>query len=92
MTEDVVDVLAVFRLTKLIGEDAFPPFAIPREKLLDRLGPDSSFAYLITCPWCISPYIAAVAMAARRYLPGPWSVVARALAASAVAGVLSEAT
>ena len=44
-------------------------------------------AYLLTCPWCASAYIAAAVVAARLAAPRVWSPVARALAYSHLAGL-----
>jgi hypothetical protein len=52
----VVMALAVARLTGLITEDKITEGI--RERLLDRLDEDSKLAYLITCPWCVSIYLA----------------------------------
>lgn len=59
-----------------------------------RLG--HSLAYLITCDWCVSVYVAAAAVLAvsrwTHWLPHPdWaSAVALALTASAVTGLISQ--
>lgn len=47
---------------------------------------------LITCPWCVSVYVAAAVVAARRLAPGVWDPVARGLAASLAAGLAAEVT
>lgn len=49
--------IATYRLTRLVVMDAISePF---RYAVEDRFGPDSSWAYLVNCPWCASPYLAA---------------------------------
>lgn len=30
-----------------------------RQKVIAHFGGESKWAYLVTCPWCVSPYIAA---------------------------------
>lgn len=48
--------------------------------------------YLATCAWCVSPYIAVAVVCARRWAPAAWNPVAKVLAASAVAGIISAHT
>lgn len=45
-------------------------------------------AYFLTCPWCVSVYVAAGAVVARRYAPRAWETVARASTFSFAAGWL----
>lgn len=45
---------------------------------------------LIGCPWCAGMWVAFGVVLARRVAPRAWSPVARALALSAVAGLLAE--
>lgn len=45
---------------------------------------------LITCPWCVSIWFGAGAVALTRFWPQGWQYVAMALALSAVAGFLGE--
>lgn len=49
-------------------------------------------ATLATCPWCASVYIGFGVVALRHFVPGFWRPIARALAFSAVAGLVSQAT
>jgi hypothetical protein len=81
--------LATFRITRFIAEDAFPPIAAVRDWVERRTGADSSWTYLIGCPWCVSPYVAAgvvlvVASTRRGGVPMPGLVIT---AASAVTGL-----
>ncbi len=46
-------------------------------------------AVLVTCRWCASVWIGFGVVAARRFAPRAWEPVARALALSAVASLLS---
>jgi hypothetical protein len=55
----VVMTLAVARLTGLVTEDRLTEGL--RKRILDRFDEDSRLGYLITCPWCVSIYLAAVA-------------------------------
>jgi hypothetical protein len=45
-------------------------------------------AYLARCPWCVSIYVGLGVTIARLVAPRAWSLIARALAASAVAGLV----
>lgn len=56
------------------------------------LSTSSRVGYLLTCDWCSSIYVGLAAVVARRYAPRLWGPVARALAASEVAGLLAERT
>lgn len=47
-------------------------------------------AELLECPWCVSIWIAAGVVAARRIAPRLWGPIAALLAASTIAGVLSR--
>lgn len=47
-------------------------------------------AFLVTCPWCAGMWVALGVVAARRLVPRAWAPLARALAFSAVAGLMSE--
>lgn len=47
-----------FRITRFICADALPLVARPREWIIDKLGDDHWFSYLITCMWCASVYVA----------------------------------
>lgn len=47
-------------------------------------------AAFIVCAWCTSIWIGAAVVAARRYAPGVWDPLARALASSTVVGLIAE--
>lgn len=76
--------LAVYRLTRLVVADYITEDA--RRALQRRL--PVKLAYLLGCPWCASMYVGAlVAFAPRnRFTIRLWE----ALAASAIAGIVSE--
>lgn len=106
LVELAEDAGAVYRLTKLVVDDALTQAL--REKLieassrrLDRsnvvriYGSDVAdaggpVAYLVGCPWCASVWIAAGVVIARRVFPLPWGLAARGLSMSAITGWLSE--
>lgn len=46
-------------------------------------------AFLVTCPWCAGMWVGLGAVAARTVAPRSWSRLARALAASELAGKLA---
>ena len=56
----------------------------PSAVLDDPEAPD--LAYLLSCDWCASMYVAVVVLALRRFAPGAWDPIARVLAASYVTG------
>lgn len=109
--QEVVDVLAVARLSKLVRNDVLTKDL--REAVLgviytkrgvrathpsvdswqdyaflDRQPPKT--VTLLSCPWCISVWLAVGVWAARRAAPALWDPLARVLAASYVAGVLAQ--
>lgn len=48
-----------------------------------------AMARIVTCSWCAGVWVAAGVIAARTVAPRPWGLVARVLAAAAVAGFLA---
>jgi hypothetical protein len=57
-----------------------------------EVDPDApKLATLVTCRWCAGVWVAFGVVAARKLAPRPWDYVARALAASSVAGLLAAA-
>lgn len=84
-----VDALAVYRLTRLLQQDSVPPMPRVRAWLLARYGARPMGA-LVDCPWCLGVWIAFLAPLGDRVCPRLWGVVSRALAASAVTGLLSQ--
>lgn len=47
-------------------------------------------AYLLSCDWCASAYVAVAVVLARAFVPGVWDPIARVLAGSQVAGMASR--
>lgn len=83
----LLNVGAVYRVTRLVTHDAFPPVARVRDAVIVRY--DGRWpAYLITCEWCTSVWIAAVAVAGTVWLPQVWAYLAAVAALSAAAGWL----
>ena len=101
----VLVALATHRLTRLAVDDHLPVIAVPRERIRYYFGEFNatgelisgrnlgivgwSIAYLLGCPWCTSPYIAAALVFGALgdvSIPLPWLWVA---AASTFTGLLS---
>lgn len=89
MTDVAVDVLATYRLTRLLQQDDLPPLPAVRDRLMQRLE-SSPWSALIDCPWCLSVWLGFGVVLLRRVCPRLWDPIAAALAASAVTGVLSQ--
>ncbi|MET3961600.1 hypothetical protein ABIE44_001534 [Marmoricola sp. OAE513] len=51
---------------------------------------ESKVAYLLQCPWCLSFWFGSALTLGRRRWPGATEMAARALAVSALTGLLSE--
>ncbi len=85
-----ITALAVARVTRLVTDDYL--LAEPRARTIQWLGEESKLAYLLTCPWCVSIYIAAAAAPAADWAGhSPWYLIpATALALSHVTGLLAQ--
>lgn len=84
--------LATYRVTRLIVADAWPPTERLRDWVEDRTGPESGWSYLVHCPWCMSPYVAALcvlltAVSVDGGVPAPALVIA---ACSALTGLIAS--
>lgn len=90
MTDLALDALAVFRLTHLVVDDAI--FDRQRALYVDRMNAAGhpKFAEVVQCSWCTGVWAAFAVVIARRLFPRLWSACARALAFSAITGILSE--
>lgn len=89
-----VDALSVFRLTRLVtGDKITEPL---RDQLhraawrADSIPVAKKIETLVSCPWCVSWWIAVMVVSARRLAPSMWDPVARALAFSAATGLIAE--
>ncbi len=106
MKDLLLDALAVYRLTRLVTTDSFPPVARLRENFVGRhtkerveheggththFAEPDAWAELSECAWCASWYVALGVISARALFPRAWDVAARALSFSAVAGLVSTA-
>ena len=97
MDELVIDALAVHRLTRMVIEDRVP-FGWIRSSIVkrayERQDHDGSQAQpyvveLLSCPWCMSIWVAFGVAVARRGAPRVWRPLAQVLAASSVTGLLA---
>jgi hypothetical protein len=79
---------AVYRLAILFTQDQITDWW--RRWLHRTFTDDSAFVYLWDCPWCISIWIGAGAVALTYYQWFWWQWVCLMLVCSAVAGFLSE--
>ena len=97
------DALATYRLTRLVTTDRVTQKL--RDRLNERWGTKTvptipsgtrtvrtAFGELLTCDWCVSIYVGAAVAAVRTFAPRAWRPIARALASSAVAGVIGSTT
>jgi hypothetical protein len=100
-----VNALAVFRLARLAAVDDLTaplrrrlgaPWVIATvgDATVHGDRPESGFRYwvwrLVTCPWCVSVWIAGLVVALQAAWPEGWIYPAMVLAFSAVAGLLAE--
>ncbi len=93
LLEVAYDFLATYRLTTLIKDDKLTEDF--RRLVFRRFGEPSDddghkVSYLVTCPWCLSVYFAAIAVVARKKWPRAWGPVAKASTFSALTGLLAE--
>jgi hypothetical protein len=88
----LTDVLATYRLTRLITRDTITEdlrYAVTDAALTKHSRVPLKAAELVGCPWCVSVYVAALVVAARTFIPRLWRPVALGLALSTAAGFLS---
>lgn len=95
MIDDLVDVLAIARITRLVTDDRVP-FGWLRGRVKKAAWERSEgtskseepyVVELLECPWCASVWVA-LAVLLLRHVPG-WRYLARVLAASEVAGIIA---
>lgn len=84
----MTDLLAVWRIVRFIQRDSL--IETQREWVINNWGGGHlRLGELLQCPWCLSIWVAAGVVAARRLAPRVWGMVARGLAFSAGAGVIT---
>lgn len=76
-------ILTVWRLTRLVVKDEFPPVLLAREWVEEKRGETSAITYLVNCPWCSSVWLAAAVVVGYDLLAG--DVEAPVLLAAAAA-------
>lgn len=97
MVDLIVDALAVHRLTRMAIEDRVPFGAVRSavvRRAYERQSNDGSseqpyVVELLSCPWCMSIWVAGGVMVARRLSPRAWRPLALILAASSITGLLA---
>ncbi len=100
-TAIVLNALATYRLARLVTEDTIMepfrrrlyghvarPFTVAEQEL--QIAARPRVAVFITCPWCVSIWIAAAVVALQALVPGQWSYAAAGLAFSAAAGLIAD--
>jgi hypothetical protein len=97
-----LDALACFRLTRLVVADTITApirarligsrpavtMDIGAQRMMVAARP--RLAEFLTCPWCVSPYLAVAVVACQALAAAVWIYPAAVLAFSAVAGLISE--
>ncbi|MGI5292713.1 hypothetical protein ACQEVF_56710 [Nonomuraea polychroma] len=81
---------ATARVTRFFNSDVL---AAPiRAWILRRHGPASKWTYLAQCPWCLSIWVAPIAVTAAWLSAGAWwfTIPAAALSASYVYGLIAQ--
>jgi len=86
LVRQLSDVLATYRLTKLVMEDKITEDL--RFLIYSKLPSDSKLVYLLNCPWCVSIWAGLVIFTLRKVSPDTADIVSGLLAASAVTGVV----
>lgn len=91
MIDLIADMLAVFRLTRLLNKDTILDEARHRFDAA-TIAEHPKLYELAHCPWCLGMWLAAGVIGLRMAQPRLWSPIAKMLACSAVAGLLSESS
>jgi hypothetical protein len=86
--EFVVLGLATYRITRLVIRDEL--LARPRNFFWKKFPPEKSLlGYLLTCPWCISIWVASILLISSIIIPEVTYAVGVVFALSAIAGLLT---
>lgn len=86
VAELVIDAIAVWRIVRFVQRDSL--IEKQREQMINRWG-HLKIIELLTCPWCLSIWVGAAVVIARAAAPRLWGKIARGLAFSAGAGVIT---
>ena len=89
----IADWLACYRAVRLLQRDHVWPMPELRARLeASDAFMSSRWSMLLDCPWCLSVWVAAALVLLRMISPRVHDALVAVLAASAVAGLLSEVT
>lgn len=91
----ITDALAAYRLTRLVTKDTITEglrFKVQRAAMNADVedGIAAKLQTLTSCAWCVSWWCALGVVAVRKLAPDLWEPVAKALAFSAVTGLIAE--
>lgn len=84
----IVFLLSVYRATRLIIQDEI--LDGPREWVYSKVKPGGKLEYLLSCPWCVSFWVAIPLAILYVVSPTGMMVVGLPLAGSAVTGILDQ--
>lgn len=84
----VVFILSVYRVSRLVIEDEITDG--PRNWVYSKINPDGKLAYLLSCYWCISIWVAIPLAILYITSPNGMMVAGLPLAASAATGIISQ--
>lgn len=84
----ITDLLAVYRLTKLIMDDRITMEF--RDWFWAKFPPNTKMGFLLTCPWCVSIWAAVIVFGARKAFPETGDILSKVLAGSAVTGIAHQ--
>ena len=84
----IIYALAVYRVSRLIIQDEITDG--PREWIFSKINPNGKIAYLLTCYWCVSFWVAIPLAILYITAPDGMMVAGLPLAGSAVAGFISQ--
>ncbi len=85
MLELVEDGLSVYRITRILTTDRIGQ---PYRDWMAKQGETAE--YYSQCSWCTSVAVAAGVLAVSQFAPKAWRPVARALASSAITGLIAQ--
>jgi hypothetical protein len=88
LTTLLIYVLAGYRITRFIIEDALPETI--RNKIWNRFPPSHGVGYLITCYWCSGFWVATLLTIGYILIPSVLFFICLALAISAGIGIISK--
>lgn len=84
----MLDAIAVYRIVRFVQRDTL--IETQREYVINNWGGGHlRLGELLQCSWCLSIWVAAGVVLARAAAPRVWGMIARGLAFSAGAGVIT---